>query len=120
MRKKILLGVALIIAINLAVFVIAQNSKTKNEDPSTEAACCAASSEVTSCAASSEVSYEVPASAETDEEQSCCVANGGTPSVEMSESCCAENSECPMSTGAECCQVEKIIAEKKAEAKMKK
>lgn len=117
--KKVLLGVAIIIAmlITSGIYVYAQGAKTKKEATKTEvtnaeapkaeatkteASCCAASTSVPACCAAS---TSVPA---------CCAAKAATPS------CCSDqHAVAKAGEKKDCCEVDKLIAEKKTEAKKK-
>jgi hypothetical protein len=95
MRKKLLLGVAFILAINVAVIAIAHNAKSKNENQNTEAGCCASAStakhcdagnSVTPCAASAAVtpcagSGEAKIIHASLETTPCAAAHAATPCV---------------------------------------
>ena len=133
--RKVLLGVALIAFMIILVGISAQNKKTKTEAPKTEttkteapksvATCCSAPSTETAkvatcCSAPSTETAKVATccsapSTETAKVATCCSAPSTETATANQETACSKSDE-----KKDCCQVEKMIAEKKTEAKMKK
>ena len=119
--RKIILGAALIAAMIILVGISAQNSKTRKEAPKAEttknvATCCSAPATETAVMKTS-CSEPAPETAAT---KTCC--SEPAPETAATATCCSElNITCSASNDKkDCCQVEKMIAEKKTEAKMKK
>ena len=112
--KKVMLGLAFAVALIISVPVFAQDAKakkvvaqtetTKNDVPKAGTA--------QSGASGSSVKTTAPAScaASTKPAAGCCAA-----SAKPAAGCCAASAK----PAAGCCQVDKIIAEKKSEAKKK-
>ena len=114
--RKVLLGVAFIAFVIILVGISAQDFKTKKEAPKTEMS----ENETPKAETSKSLATCCSApGAETVAMETCCNAPGAeTAAMETS---CGQAITCSMNDGKkDCCQVEKLIAEKKIEAKMKK
>ena len=104
--KKVILGMAFVAMMSFGITINAQDSKTKKEAPKTETK----KNEASCCSASANASAK-----------SCC-SQQTTATAAGTKSCCSQKTAvtAKQDEKSSCCQVEKVIADKKTEAKQKK